>query len=45
MLEKYKPNGEVEYRPVYFNSTTKAAINHEFSLENAFREILYSIDN
>ena len=45
MLKKYKPNGEIEFRPVYFNSTTKAVINHKFSLENAFQEILYRIDN
>ena len=44
-LKKYKPNGEIESRPVYFNSTTKAVINHKFSLENAFQEILYRIDN
>ena len=29
----------------YFNSTTKTVINHKFSLENAFQEILYRIDN
>ena len=23
MLKKYKPNGEIEFRPVYFNSTTQ----------------------
>ena len=23
MLKKYKPNGEIKFRPVYFNSTTK----------------------
>ena len=38
-------NGEIEFRPVYFNSTTKTVINHKFSLENAFQEILYRIDN
>ena len=27
---------ETEFRPVYFNSTTKAMINHKFSLENLF---------
>ena len=37
LLKKYKPNGEIEFRPVYFNSTTKAVINHKFSLENAFQ--------
>ena len=45
MLKKYKPRGEFEFRPVYFNSTTKTVINHKFSLENAFQEILYRIDN
>ena len=45
MLKKYKTNGEVEFRPVYFNSTTKTVRNHKFSLENAFQEILCWIDN
>ena len=45
MLKKYKPNGEIEFRPVYFNSTTKTVINHKFSLENASQEILYRIGN
>ena len=40
MLKKYKPNGEIEFRPVYFNSTTKIVIYHKFSLENAIQEIL-----
>ena len=31
--------------PVYFNSTTKIAINHKFSLKNRFQKILYTIDN
>ena len=41
MLKKYKPNREIEFCPVYFNSKTKAVMNHKFSLENAFQEILY----
>ena len=45
MFKKYKPNGEIELRPVYFNSTTKTVINHKSSLKNAFQEILYRIDN
>ena len=45
MLKKCNPNGKIEFRPVYFNSTTKTVINHKFSLENAFQEILYRIDN
>ena len=45
MLKKYKPNGEIEFTPVYFNSATKTLINHQFSLKNAFQEILYRIDN
>ena len=37
MLKKYKPNGEIGFRAVYFNSTTKTVINHKVSLENAFQ--------
>ena len=29
MFKKYKPNGEIEFTLVYFNSTTKTVINHE----------------
>ena len=36
-LKKYKSNGEIEFRPVHFNSATKTVINHKFSLENAFQ--------
>ena len=45
MLKKYEPNGEIEFRPVYYNSTTKTVINHKFNLENAFQETLYRIGN
>ena len=45
MLKKYKPDGEIEFRPVYYNSTTKAVINHKFSLREAFQEILHRTDN
>ena len=44
-LKKHKPNGEIEFRPVYFNSTTKTLINHKFSLKIVFQEILCRIDN
>ena len=37
LLKKYKPNGEIEISPVYINSSTKAVINHNFSLKNAFQ--------
>ena len=45
MLKKYKLNGEIEFRPVYFNSVTKTVANHRFQLESFFQEILYMIDN
>ena len=45
MLKKYKPNGEIEFRSVFFNSTTKIVINYKFSLDKSFQEILYRIDN
>ena len=43
-LKKYKHNGEIEFRPVYFNSVTKTVTNHIFKLENSFEEMLYMID-
>ena len=39
MFKKYKSNGEIEFRPVYFNSTRKRVINYKFSLDNAFQSI------
>ena len=45
LLKKYKHNGEIEFRPVYFNSVTKTVTNHRFQLESSFQEILYMIDN
>ena len=44
LLKKCKLNIEIEFAPVYFNSTTKTVIRHKFSLENAFQEILYMTD-
>ena len=44
LLKKYKPNGEIEFASVSFNSLTKTVINHRFKLENFFQEILYIID-
>ena len=37
LLKKYKHNGEIEFRPVYFNSVTKTVTNHRFRLENSFQ--------
>ena len=38
MLKKYKPNREIEFRPVYFNSTTKTVMNHKFALGKSFQD-------
>ena len=43
-LKKYKEN-EIEFSLVYFNSTTKTAINSKFHLHKSFQEFLYRIDN
>ena len=43
-LKKYKFNGEIEFRPVYFNSVTKTVTNHIFKLEKSFEKVLYTID-
>ena len=44
LLKKYKPNGEIEFAPVCFNSLTTTVINNRFKLEDSFQEILYMID-
>ena len=45
LLSKYKKNGDIEFAPVYFNSTTKEVINLEYDIDKSFQEILYRIDN
>ena len=45
LLKKYKPNREIEFAPIYFNSVTKTVINHRFRLEHFFQEVLYLIGN
>ena len=44
LLKKYKPNGEIEFALVYFNSVAKLMINHRFKLGESFQEIIYMID-
>ena len=43
MLKKCKPNGEIEFAPIYFTSVTKLIINHRYKLDKSFQEILYRI--
>ena len=45
LLNKINSDGNIEYSPVYFNSTTKKVINNKFGLNQSFQEILYRIDN
>ena len=46
LLRKHKGNGDIEFVPVYFNSTTKTVINSDKSmLDKSFQEVLYRIDN
>ena len=45
LLSKHKGNKDIEFSPVYFNSTTKAVINFKYNIEKSFQEILYRIDN
>ena len=44
LLKKYKSNGEIEFAPVYFNSSTKTIINCRYKLDKSFQETLYRID-
>ena len=45
LLSKHKRNGDIEFAPVYFNSTTKTVIHSEYDLHKSFQEILYRIDS
>ena len=36
LLKKYKHNGEIEFTPDYFNSSTKPVINHRYKLDKSF---------
>ena len=33
LLKKYKPNDEIEFTPVYFNSSTKTIINRKYKFK------------
>ena len=41
LLKKYKPNGEIEFAPVYFSSVAKFVINHRFKLEESSRNFIH----
>ena len=43
LLKKYKPNGEIEFTSVYFNSSTKKVINRRYMLNKSFQENLYRV--
>ena len=45
LLSKHKENRDIEFAPVYFNSTTKTVINLKYDLDESFQEIFYMIDN
>ena len=44
-LKKHKQNDDVEFSPVYFNSTTKTVINFKYHLHKSFQKVLYRINN
>ena len=44
LRKKDKPNREIEFAPIYFNSLTKVVINHRYKLNKSFQEILCRID-
>ena len=45
LLYKHKIDGNIEYSPVYFNSSTTTVINSEYMLDKSNQEVLYRIDN
>ena len=45
LLRKDKENGDIEFAPIYFNSTTKTVINFDYNLAKYFQQILHRVDN
>ena len=45
LLRKDKQNGEIEFAPVYFNSTSKTVINFKYVLDKSFQDVLCRNDN
>ena len=46
LLSKNKENGDIEFAPVDFNSSTKTVINFDkYDANKSYQEILYQIDN
>ena len=45
LLRKDKENGDIEFAPIYFNSTTKTVINFDYNLAKFFQQILHRVDN
>ena len=45
LLRKPKENGDIEYAPVYSNSTTKTVIKSKYVLDKSFQKVLYRIDD
>ena len=45
LLRKDKENGDIEFAPIYFNSTTKTVLNFDYNLAKFFQQILHRVDN
>ena len=45
LLSKIKTDGNIEYSPASFISTTKTVITNKSGLDQSFQEIIYIFDN
>ena len=45
LLNKHKENGDIEFAPVYFHSTTKTLNNSEYMPDKYFQEVVYITNN
>ena len=45
LLRRHEQNGDIEFSPVYLNSTIKRVINFQYNLGKSFQEVFYKIDN
>ena len=45
LLSKHKENTDIEFAPIYFNSTTKSVAGPKHSLNKYFQDVFDRIDN
>ena len=43
LFKKYRSNGEIEFTPVYFNSSKKTIITHRYLFKKLYIELMHGL--